>query len=141
MRNGIRISGQSLGRKPKDETLLDELFHTRTDDMVDRIEVERRFSREKRCFLVFIFSSRHQLQPEEFHVHRGGRRLPWHGHPDAGRERLRKTAAREGRGKKPAVYGPEEGTGGSGGCVNTELRRKRRSWEIILWALCLSGKA
>ena len=48
--NGIRISGPSLGRKPKDETLLDELFQTRTDDMVDRIEVERRFSREKRCF-------------------------------------------------------------------------------------------
>ena len=47
---GIRISGPALGRKPKAEALLQELINTEKQDMVDRISVERHFSREKRCF-------------------------------------------------------------------------------------------
>lgn len=48
--HGIRISGPRLGRKPKDEDILKEMVALEKQDMVDRIEVERRFSRDKRCF-------------------------------------------------------------------------------------------
>lgn len=48
--HGIRISGPALGRKPKVEALLEELINTEKQDMVERISVERHFSREKRCF-------------------------------------------------------------------------------------------
>ena len=48
--HGIRISGPALGRKPKDEELQKELIRIEKQDMTDRISVERRFSREKRCF-------------------------------------------------------------------------------------------
>ena len=47
---GIRISGPALGRKPKVEALLEELINTEKQDMIERISVERHFSREKRCF-------------------------------------------------------------------------------------------
>ena len=47
---GIRISGPPLGRKPKDEDVLQELISVEKQDMTDRISVERHFSREKRCF-------------------------------------------------------------------------------------------
>ena len=47
---GIRMSGPRLGRKPKDEEVLKEQIDLEKSDMVKRIEVERRFSREKHCF-------------------------------------------------------------------------------------------
>ena len=47
---GIRISGPPLGRKPGDEDTLKELVAVEKRDMVDRITVERHFSRQKRCF-------------------------------------------------------------------------------------------
>ena len=47
---GIRISGPPLGRKPKVEEVLQNLINIEKQDMVDRIAVERHFSREKRCF-------------------------------------------------------------------------------------------
>lgn len=48
--HGIRISGPRLGRKPKDKEILKEMASIERQDMVDRIEVERHFSRDKRCF-------------------------------------------------------------------------------------------
>ncbi len=48
--HGIRISGPRLGRKPKDEKKLKEQVKIEKADMVDRIEVERQFSREKHCW-------------------------------------------------------------------------------------------
>ena len=48
--HGIRLSGPCQGRKPKDEERLLERVANEKKDMVDRIEVERRFSRAKRCF-------------------------------------------------------------------------------------------
>ena len=47
---GIRISGPALGRKPKVEALLEKLINTEKQDMIERISVERHFSREKWCF-------------------------------------------------------------------------------------------
>lgn len=47
---GIRLSGPRLGRKPRNEETLSELLENEKADMVDRIEVERHFSRQKRCF-------------------------------------------------------------------------------------------
>lgn len=48
--HGIRLSGPKLGRKPKDEEAVKERAALERQDMIDRIEVERRFSRTKRCF-------------------------------------------------------------------------------------------
>ena len=47
---GIRMSGFKLGRKPKDEKQCKEDQAVEHQDMVDRIEVERCFAREKGCF-------------------------------------------------------------------------------------------
>ena len=43
----IRLSGPRLGRKPKDEEKLKEQIEQEQADMVERIEIERQFSREK----------------------------------------------------------------------------------------------
>ena len=48
--NGIRLSGPALGRKPENEDTLQERIAIEKKDMVDRISVERHFSRQKRCF-------------------------------------------------------------------------------------------
>ena len=50
--HNIRMSGPKLGRKPKDEVKLKEEIELETADMVDRIEVERQFAREKHCWGV-----------------------------------------------------------------------------------------
>ena len=47
---GIRMSGPRLGRPPADQGKAKAAKRAEREDMVDRIEVERRFSREKRCF-------------------------------------------------------------------------------------------
>lgn len=47
---GIRMSGPRLGRPPADNGKTRAAKRAERKDMVDRIEVERRFSREKRCF-------------------------------------------------------------------------------------------
>ena len=48
--HGIRLSGPPLGRKPVNEEARQELIATEKQDMIDRITVERHFSRQKRCF-------------------------------------------------------------------------------------------
>jgi len=47
---GIRMSGPRLGRPSADQGKAKAAKQAEKRDMVDRIEVERRFSREKRCF-------------------------------------------------------------------------------------------
>lgn len=49
-KRGIRMSGPRLGRPPADQERAKAAKQAEKKDMVDRIEVERRFSREKRCF-------------------------------------------------------------------------------------------
>ncbi len=51
-KHGIRLSGPKLGRKPKDEEKLKKQIELEKTDMVDRIEVERQFSRQKHCWGV-----------------------------------------------------------------------------------------
>ena len=47
---GIRLSGPALGRKPQDVEKRMEQIRIERMDMVDRIEVERHFSRQKNCY-------------------------------------------------------------------------------------------
>ena len=47
---GIQMSGPKLGRPSNSDEIQQEQKKKEMQDMVDRIEVERRFSRQKRCF-------------------------------------------------------------------------------------------
>ena len=47
---GIEMSGPKLGRPCKDNEVQQAQKKKEKQDMIDRIEVERRFSRQKRCF-------------------------------------------------------------------------------------------
>jgi len=49
-KHNIRMSGPKLGRKPSNEDKLKEEIELERADMVDRIEVERQFSRQKHCW-------------------------------------------------------------------------------------------
>ena len=48
--HGIQMSGPKLGRPSKNDEINQDQKKKEQQDMVDRIEVERRFSRQKRCF-------------------------------------------------------------------------------------------
>ena len=48
--HGIRMSGPRLGKTESDSGLTKEELKIERQDAIDRSEVERRFSREKRCF-------------------------------------------------------------------------------------------